>query len=102
MDNPAKILAIRAGGSDHTYVGANFCPDEQELRDTAETINPLEVLSLNSIRRAVQAGMKPKEALTRARIDEESRAQVVFGPAILRCLNRIQAGGCAVYPLEEN
>ena len=99
MVEQVDVIHIRAAQSDKTYIGAEFCADEERFRDVCENLDPLDVIDVNAARTAVQQGMEPQEALASFHLDQASaRGRKSLAFIMQQCLNRIDAGACAAYP----
>jgi hypothetical protein len=98
--NPDSLIHIRAAQSNRTYIGADFCADETNLRDICENIAPFDVMDVNAARRDVQAGEGVEATIDAYNFGERVRGRMAFDGIIRNCLERIEAGICDAYPLD--
>lgn len=87
-----EFLHPRAVVPKKTYIGANFCPDEFELRSVYENSPAQTCVSINAARSAVQQGAEAAEQLSTLQVRASRKA--VIG----QCLATIAAGRCLAYP----
>jgi hypothetical protein len=93
-----EFLVVEAINNNRTYIGASFCRDEEALQAACDIADPLDVLEVNEARRAVQQGATVHETLQGYDFREKVSGKRLFKPVVQHCLQRIEAGKCAVYP----
>lgn len=89
-----QFLHVRARHANRTYIGATFCPGEEDARHAYESIGEANQLAFTQLRNETRMSGKVTEhgiaELTIARAEAE---------VLMACLATISAGRCRVLPL---